>query len=369
MYSNIMLDQFFIERNHSENTKKNYRISCKLFEEVIGKPLNELIDIAKSENELKWDETQFRLWLIQFRNYCYENYKEDTGKRYIQRIKTVFRHYGVDIGELPYASTKQVRKSEQIDYEDLPNRQVLKKCIELKNPLLKASTLFLSSSGISKTDALNLTIQDYLDATMEYHNSNNIYEAINLMDKSEISIIPTFKLQRQKTGETYRTFCSPEAVKAINIYLLSREYLENDDKLFDIGERQFSRIFQQTNDKLNLGRVNGNRRFTPQMLRSYQASQLAEGGMTDSNIDLIQGRKPQSIARKSYIRIKRSTLKEQYIKCLPFLVVEDIEEIRTELDVVKKEKETLKSENQLLVDKIMGFEDDINKLKSWYNKE
>ena len=117
------------------------------------------------------------------------------------------------------------------------------------------------------------------------------------------------------------------------------------------------------NDKLNLGRVNGTRRFTPQMLRSYQASQLAEAGMNDANIDLLQGRKPQSIARKSYIRVKRSKLKEEYIRCLPYLVVEDIEEIRTELDVTKSKLEEKTIEYNNLHESIKSIQEEMNNMK------
>jgi phosphoenolpyruvate-protein kinase (PTS system EI component) len=86
------------------------------------------------------------------------------------------------------------------------------------------------------------------------------------------------------------------------------------------------------------------------MLRSYHASQLSESGMNDSNIDLLQGRKPQSIARKSYIRVKRERLKEEYIQALPYLVVEDFERVKTELETVKEENQTLKERNEDLED-------------------
>ena len=78
----------------------------------------------------------------------------------------------------------------------------------------------------------------------------------------------------------------------------------------------------------------------------------------------FQGRKPQSIARKSYIRIKREKLKEEYIKALPFLVVEDIEEVKTELDVVKKEKEVLERENTEFKQYYDGLREEIEFIKS-----
>ena len=72
------------------------------------------------------------------------------------------------------------------------------------------------------------------------------------------------------------------------------------------------------------------------MLRVYHATQLAEAGVNDPIIDLLQGRVPKSVSRKSYIKVKRSKLKVEYVKALPFIVVEDIEEVRTELEVEKE---------------------------------
>ena len=164
----------------------------------------------------------------------------------------------------------------------------------------------------------------------------------------KLIFISTFKLQRRKTGETYRTFASPEAVQAINLYLLTRENLTNDAPLFKINFTYLNTIFKEANDLLGLGTVNGRSRFSPQMLRSYHDTQLSEAGMNDNMIDLLQGRKPRSIARKSYIRVKPEKLKDEYIRCLPFLVVQEIEEVRTELQVVREEKEVLINENTML---------------------
>ena len=91
------------------------------------------------------------------------------------------------------------------------------------------------------------------------------------------------------------------------------------------------------------------------MLRSYHATQLSEAGMNDSYIDLLQGRKPQSIARKSYIRVKRERLREEYIRCLPFLVVEDINRVRTELEQVREENSVYKSNLDALWDEFNDF--------------
>ena len=351
-----LLEQFYTERNHSYQTRLGYNNSIKHLEKVTNHKIDELIHIATSENRKVWTDTQLRQWLIDYRNYNYNNFKETTAKINMSRVKALFYHFNINIGPLPYFSTKQAMKSEIIDYEDLPNREMLKRAIEVKNPVLKALTLFMSSTGLSRIDTYNLKVQDYLDSTYEYHHSDNIYDAIRIMDKSEIGIIPTFKFRRRKTGEPYRTFASPESVKAINNYLLSRELLENTDKLFGVSFRYFNDLFKETNDLLGFGKINGYSRFSPQMLRSYHASQLAEAGMTDSLIDLLQGRKPVSIARRHYIRVKREKLKEEYIRCLPFLVVEDVEAIKSENDILREENKKLQSRQEKLDDLVRRIE-------------
>ena len=117
------------------------------------------------------------------------------------------------------------------------------------------------------------------------------------------------------------------------------------DKLFDMSPWHFNKQFREANDMLNLGLVNGVSRFTPQMLRRYHASQLNEAGMSSDKIDILQGRTPKGLIHQSYIRIKTKTLKEEYIRCLPFLVVTEIEKVRTELDVTKEKNTQLTSEN------------------------
>ena len=138
---------------------------------------------------------------------------------------------------------------------------------------MKALTLFMSSGGMSRIDTWEMTIQKYLNATFEYHQCNNIYEAIKIMDRSEIDIIPTFKLRRRKTGETYRSFISPEAVKAINNYLLTRDNLKNTDKLFDVNFSYLNTMFKETNDKLGFGQINNRENFQNQINNNINNNQ------------------------------------------------------------------------------------------------
>lgn len=364
------LEKFSFERNLSENTIRNYNSTILDFEKIIGKNIKQMLNIAKKENKninLEWEDTQLYSWLIKYRNHLYKTHKVGAADIKFTRVKAIFRHYKILLGDLPYFSRKQVKQSDEIDYEDLPTRNEIKDCMNSPSTVLKPLTLLMVYTGISRKDASNLQIKHYLKSTYDYQGSNNIYTAIKIMRQSQISVIPMFKLRRIKTGETYRTFAGPEFVDAMNTYLLSREDdLTLESKLFDIDFRYINDIFKTANDKYGLGTINGRCRFSPQMLRSYHATKLSEAGMNDSYIDLLQGRKPQSIARKSYIRVKREKLKEEYIKCLPFLAIEEIEKVRTELDIVKDEKGRIQIENNILkteLDKMDGIMERLSKLE------
>jgi integrase len=258
-------------------------------------------------------------------------------------IISFYRHFEITIPPLPYFSTKGLKHSTPINYDDLPDRELLQNVITAVPPLLRALILFISSSGVSRIDTLNLRIKDYLEATQDYHHSNSIRKAIHEMDETDI--IPTFNLTRQKTSRDYFTFCSHEAVKSINSYLLTRkETLTRDRPLFKINDRYFNMVFERINNDFQLGKQpNGYNRLTPHMLRKYHASQLAESGMSTDHINLLQGRKVHGVAHQHYIRIKPETLREEYIQALPYLVIEDVNQYKTENTKLREENETYKS--------------------------
>ena len=334
-----IIEHMFNERNTSPRTRETYTRCTRYFENITGHPLPALLNIAETEeeNNTPWKSTSLRQWLIQYREWCYKNYKKTTADIYFVSIITLFRHFEITINPLPYFSTKHTIQPTPINPDLLVDREILKLCINTNNPLIKAITLLMSSSGITRVDALNLTINDYLQSTLEYHHANDINQAIETMTDD---VIPTWNITRQKTGVTYYTFSSPESTQAINNYLLTRQ--DNDPRLFKINQRYLSYLFKKINDDLGLGRNGEFSRFAPHMLRRYHATQLIEAGFSDSKVDLLQGRKPRSIAYQSYVKIKPSKLREEYIQALPFLVIEDYNRVKTELDLIKEENQHYK---------------------------
>lgn len=311
-----ILEQFFTERNHSESTQTTYTRSTRYYESLTNHTIQECLDIADDEeyNNLRWKNTQTRKWLLEYREWLYSEYNVSTAQLYLTAIITIYRHFEITIPPLPYYSTKHAKRSAPINYSDLPDRAILSECLQVASPLVRSIILFMSSSGMSRIDVLNLTIEDWLNATSEFHNhDNSVKYAIKDMQDSDI--IPTFHLDRQKTGQDYFTFCSHEASKCINSYLLTRtEILTRERPLFKINERYINMAFQRLNGYFQLGKIGNYNRLRPHMLRKFHASQLSASGMSTEHINLLQGRKIQGVAHESYIRINPDNLKKSIYK-------------------------------------------------------
>ena len=365
MNTTDIIHKFCKDRNSSKNTEYAYLQSIRIFEKHINQDIYSILYLAEMEQEknINWRNTTIRNYLINFRRYLYENYKKNTAHMHLTRIIALFRHYEIEIGTLPYFSTKKAEPSIPINPDLLIDREILQLCINVKNPLLKALVLFMSSTGMSKIDTLHLTVQDFLTATNEYHN-NTLPDALYQLKDNHQSVGTWQNFKREKTGTIYFTFNSPESSIAITQYLLTREHLTVDAPLFDISYKYMTDLFKETNDLLRLGKNGQYSRFASHMLRRYHATQLTEAGMDLDKINILQGRKPKNIAYQSYIKIKPSKLKDEYIEALPYLVVEDYTRVKTELETVKEENRKYEENLQLMWEEI----NNIKKRESLWNE-
>lgn len=274
-------------------------------------------------------------------------------------VKTFYTHFEIELQKLPNVSEKNLKENPPVQFEDIPTSDIIKECCNIASPVLKAILLFMSSSGCARRETLNLTIADFIEATKEYHKSNNIQEVISELYNQE-TIIPVFHIRRQKTNKYYYTFCSPEAVKAIIQYLTTIDKpLQETDKLFGIDERTFSRKFVELNTALEYGKRDTHYKFTSHMLRKYHATTLNNlPYFKDSEINFLQGRVPEQITG-IYLQQDPKILKEKYIQCLNKLqVFWDSTSITIESDEYKKvvnENNNLKKEytdNLLKLEKV-----------------
>ena len=362
------LTQLYQERNSSTSTQTTYNRSARYYTEITGHSITECLRIAEDEelNNIHWRNTRTRAWLLEYRNTLYSKYNVSTAQLYLTAIITIYRHYEITIPPLPYYSTKQAKHSPPLTYQDIPNRELLQKAIENTSHLGQAIISLMSSSGISRIDILNLTIQDYLTATRPYHQSDNMKTAIYQMREQE-QIIPSFTLTRQKTGQDYTTFSSPESVQYINKYLQYRtDNLNKHKPLFKIHPRYFNIIFERINNTLNLGKRGKYNTFHSHLLRKYHATRLIEAGLSTDKIDYLQGRQPTGIAHEHYIRYNVNDLKNEYIKALPFLQVNDSTIYKTENQRLLEENKRL-ARQQEQIDSLRNELNDLQKRRDIWN--
>ena len=204
MYDEDILEEISKTRNLALKTKQSYKNALNIYTTFQNKSFHDLLKEAEYEEELgiRWKKRKLKQRLINFRIYLHKNYLLSTSKVYFQRILTLYRHHEIEIHDLPPISTKSAKMSKPITFEDLPTKEIIKCAIKISNPLMKAIILFISSSGCARRETLNLTVGDFIDATLEYHKTSNIKDALFTLNNLDF-IIPTFRIKRQKTNKFY----------------------------------------------------------------------------------------------------------------------------------------------------------------------
>jgi len=367
-----IINDFTNSRNLSSKTIIGYRNTIKIYTQFNQLTLKELLTEAELEEEtgIRWKKRKLKKRLMDFRVFLQRKYLIGTAKIHFQRMTAIYRHYEIEIHDLPYTSNKNVNEPIPITYKDLPDKKIIKKALKISSPVMRAVILFMSGSGCAKNETLNLTIQDFINATNEYHDKNNIYEVINALKNRE-DIIPTFTIKRKKTNKYYSTFCTPEATNEIINYLISsNRKLKPETPLFKIEDSYLIEKFQTMNDQLNLGKKGVYNRFRSHMLRKFHASQLYNAGLNIDQIDALQGRSKNK-TRTSYFMENPEELKKKYIEHMNCLTINldvnnldfkspeyvKLENENKEKDAIIKEQE---ARNMLFDERLKNLENTAN---------
>ena len=358
---NELLNDFSTTRNLKQITKETYNYSIQLYTEFHGLSFVTLLEEAETEEDegIRWKYRSIKRRLLSFRNHLAQHYMKNYVKSTFSRIITLYKHYEIEVHELPPLNNKNQLESPPISYADLPDKEIIKKALRRSDSEMKAIILFMTSSGSARRETLNLTINDFINATKDYHDSNDIHEIIKLLERRN-DIIPTWKLKRQKTNKYYYTFNSPESTKQMIRHLKTKENLKNDDKIFDINIQTFTKRFIKINNQLKLGKKGTYNRFRSHMLRKYHASSLKNSGMTIEDINSLQG-KTRNSTDESYFFDNPDKLKETYIEHLPSVTILSN---RSKRKIKSSEVIKLEIENKKLKNTIQKLNNKIKELES-----
>ena len=168
----------------------------------------------------------------------------------------------------------------------VPSKDDLKRFFDaLENDRDRAVFLLYATSGLRRSELLNLTLDD--------------------LDLKSRTVIP----KSHTTGTTKNSWVScfnEEASTYLRRYSETRQTTD-DKRLFPVTEFAFRKAFKKANSKTSL-------HLTPQVLREWFCCQLGELGMPDRYVDALCGRTPKSILGKHYTDYSPQKLKTIYDK-------------------------------------------------------
>lgn len=313
-------EQFVAERNLSKATVKQYRATLKQYCEFQGLTLDELIKEADAEEEqgIRLKRRTLKKRLVDFRSAIVETDSKNTIVNKVNQIKTFYRHFEIELPQLPYLSEKGIRKESPIGYDDIPTKTVIREALDFSTLMMKGFILLQCSSGMGKAEALSLTVGQFIESCGKWDESKSIHDMLIDIYSSQELIIPTFRMKRQKVNEFYYTFATAECVHEIVKYLLNETRdLEYDSKLFKVSSNYVNTLMGRINDVLGLGRVGIYNRFRSHMLRKFNATALCNGenSLSEEEVDFIQGRSRGKI-RETYLKKNPVELKHKYISAM-----------------------------------------------------
>lgn len=243
----------------SEQSKKTYAKSLKLFCEYVGKTYTEIVNEIKEEQYDRIEDNK----IIRY------NPNEGIVNRYITGFLNHYREKGNKESTLSIKE-KHIRtclkKSEIIlpsiyinhrnnqGKKNILTRKDIGYVIEHSNIHHKALISFAGSTGLRVSDLWTLTIEDFMENTREYH---DYYDVDEFIEKAPYGMIGFWKLIPHKT-ENINLECrvcnTPESSDYILDSLTERKdflekkglKLELDDALFSSRNKGFKGFYSQT---------------------------------------------------------------------------------------------------------------------------
>lgn len=348
----------------SPNTMRNYKVILKLYPQFHQTSMTKLLEEADDEEEqrIRMKKRKIKQRILDFREHLQKQEKATgTINTRIATIKSIYRFYEIELPSIPDLKSRQ--KAETIN--DIPTKKQIKEAIQsTNNQRIKAIILFMSSSGCARNETLNITIQDFIDATREYHNEITIENVVNSLYNQD-NIIPTFHMHRQKTNYPYITFCSNEAVHQIILYLRQRINKEKtippESKLFNIASHTLTDHFERINEKLGWGQTGKRVFFHSHALRKFFATELLKADLDPLTIDFLSGRSIDK-TREAYFKADPKKLKYKYMHFMQHITILEKTRFNDITSNEKQELEELRKERKKQEARLTKIEKYLNQL-------
>jgi integrase len=363
------------------NTIKGYKYRINEYSQAIGLTPTEFLQEAEKEEYegIKLKRRKIKTHLIKFIQYLRRKDLKDTSiNNYLIYIKAFYSTFEIELPKL----TIKLNAFPKKDNKEWLSKEDIKKALKYSNYKYKAIILLMLSSGMGSAEIRNLTFKNFLKSIEEYiiirlKEPYNVEDIKNSLPHNQI-IIPTWHIQRVKTGEYYYTFSSPESAEAILDYLEYREAKNKpiiglNEPLF-IGRRPgdilnkytMTSAFQKINDNAGFKTVGNKRYFTSHELTRFFASQTLRAGLQEKDVKWLRGQKPRETLNR-YVISDANNLKIQYMeKALRCLSIETLEILKLEEDTYRQLRD-LKKENRELKGTVQNIKKRMELIEQFLN--
>lgn len=210
----------------------------------------------------------------------------------IKALRRYIRDYlklGNWINEFVFTKVKAKRKDE------IPSNEQLAKFCELLPYQIQIVFFVMFSSGLRIGEVLSLRFSDVDFET-------------NMIDASN--------LHSGETKSSWFSFFTRQTSEYLEGYIGSAEHDENDDnpKFFSVSARSVQQAFKEASKQIGIS-------INPHLLRTVFAEKCREAKIDKEYIDAFCGRVPQGILAKNYTVYSPESLRKQYDKVEPYLIL------------------------------------------------
>lgn len=349
----MITENEFISMQKKKSTRKAYKTALNRFQDIMNIKLPELIkmqpdDIIKTLN-------QFILKLY--------NKTPKTQALYFQVIKVFLKYNNIQLNEFHLKHiSKSIKDKKSATTFKFLNKKQLKKILQHANLKDKALFMLLATSGLRVNEALQLKINNFdfnSDPTLisvPYNITKNGYKRTTFTTQETKEILLQWIDYRPK-------YLKERANKIRNPKL--KNIKTNKELIFPYAYRSAYIMWNKLIKKAGFDQKDNTtnwHQYKIHGLRAYFRSQIATE-ISQDIIDMLMGH--ETALTQAYRNLTDEELKEQYKKTENKLKIfesmEDLTEIREQIEAIKKENQELKEKYKQLA------KDQYNKLHPYPN--
>ena len=318
-------------RNSSKNTIDLYLASIRKYEAFHNATIEELVLEALNEQS---ENVPPHLLKIISRIEDFQDYLLDQDlvynsvKEYVGKIKSIYHKNRVMIPYIEPINPKKIKRNEVIEYSDILTKDELRLALRHMRLPQQARLLTMAQGGLSNEECEHLTLDKFIEETYQYHQCDDVVDALKWLSDENNPIIWVTRLVRIKTGKPYYALIGAEAVNTIASAKLYEMNLPSNhgripQKLLNQHKTAFWRTCTTINKQLKFGEAGNHNRLRPHMIRKYHATYIRGSALTyeensllsNADIDEMQGRGKTSV-QDTYIKTNPIKQKCLYAKVL-----------------------------------------------------